>query len=84
MPEPMTPQEMGRYLASLRGRKKTICVICGKPIEGTTRRLYCSNACRVKAHYQRHHDAVLARQRESRKAKRQKAQAEGEGGSNAH
>ena len=31
-------------------------MICGVPIEGTTKKIYCGNACHVKAYQQRKHE----------------------------
>ena len=43
----------GRYIASKRGIVSGVCEICGTPFEGTRKRRYCSNKCRVQAHRRR-------------------------------
>ena len=39
----------GRRFAALRRIVRKSCRICGREMSGTVRRLYCSNACRVRA-----------------------------------
>lgn len=73
----MTLQEMGRYLAGLRQRGRKKCAVISIAMEGTLKRVYCSQRCALKADRKRHHDAVLARQRERRQ--RIQGQALGEG-----
>jgi hypothetical protein len=49
----ITPEELsrlGRYMAQSRRIVPGVCEVCGKSFEGTTKRRFCSNACRVKAH----------------------------------
>lgn len=47
----------GSLLAAQRKRVAKLCAVCEKPIEGTGKRLYCSNACKVKAYQQRRRSA---------------------------
>jgi ribosomal protein L34E len=55
----------GAALASMRRRTWHKCAICGKRFGGISKAVYCSNACRQKAKYQRakeiHRSAPLAR-----------------------
>jgi hypothetical protein len=41
------------YLASRRKRGRVKCVVCGKAVTGTARRMYCSFACRQRAYRER-------------------------------
>jgi hypothetical protein len=41
------------YLSSRRKRVRVKCVVCGKAVTGTTRRMYCSFACRQRAYRER-------------------------------
>lgn len=61
-----------RILAGLRRQEPRVCEVCGTEVIATTRRLYCSPLCRLKADYARHAEA----RREKRRARyqRQKAQ----------
>jgi hypothetical protein len=43
--------EAARALAGQRRRVTTICVVCGTETTGTTKRRYCSDACRVRGRY---------------------------------
>jgi predicted nucleic acid-binding Zn ribbon protein len=45
--------EAARQLASQRRQVVGKCTVCGQPFTGTTKRRYCSEACRVRAHYWR-------------------------------
>ncbi len=47
-----------RLSASRRRRVRTTCAVCGREVEGTTRRRYCSNACKLRAARQQHRAAV--------------------------
>ena len=47
-----------------------VCPTCGEPVEGSDRRRYCSDSCRVLAWYRRNRDSYLARQRANRRAGR--------------
>lgn len=60
----------GRIMASKRARIVTSCVVCGKKIEGTTRRKYCSAAHAQQAFRDAHRDAVNDRRRELRHQKK--------------
>jgi hypothetical protein len=40
-------------MASLRKRVRVKCVVCGKAVTGTTRRMYCSWACKQRAYRER-------------------------------
>ena len=43
-----------KLLAARRRQVQTRCAVCGISTAGTTKRRYCSNACRQRAKYQRH------------------------------
>jgi ribosomal protein L34E len=43
----------GAALAALRRRTRHRCAQCGKRFSGIAKALYCSNACRQKAKYER-------------------------------
>ncbi len=45
-----------QILAALRRRVTTTCVVCGNAVQGTTKRRYCSDACRVRAYRTRQQD----------------------------
>jgi hypothetical protein len=45
--------EIAALMASLRKRVRVKCVVCGKAVTGTTRRMYCSWACRQRAYRER-------------------------------
>jgi len=46
-------RRVAREMAARRRRVKGNCLVCGKEFEGTTKRMYCSNTCAVRAHRQR-------------------------------
>lgn len=46
-------RRVAREVAARRRRVKGTCAICGKEFEGTTRRMYCSNTCAVRAYRRR-------------------------------
>ena len=56
--------EAGRLLAGLRKKEERECAVCGTTVIGTTRRRYCSAACRLKADYARHAEQRKAARRE--------------------
>jgi endogenous inhibitor of DNA gyrase (YacG/DUF329 family) len=37
--------DLGRALQSLRQRVPGVCIVCGTPFEGTTKRKFCSHKC---------------------------------------
>jgi len=45
--------ELGRRLAAPRKQGDIKCVVCGKAITGTKRRMYCSARCNVAAYRER-------------------------------
>jgi hypothetical protein len=45
--------EIGRMLAALRKQRQVKCVVCGKMVTGTKRRMYCSARCNVAAYRER-------------------------------
>ncbi len=53
MAEETSRSELGRALQALRRRVTKRCVICNIEIEGTTKKIYCSNRCRVRAYTNR-------------------------------
>ena len=53
MPQNPNLSEIARALAASRRRVKGACAVCGQPIEGITKRRYCSDSCRVRAAYRR-------------------------------
>ncbi len=42
-----------QLLAAQRRRVELVCAVCGQRVEGTTKRRYCSNACRQRAKHAR-------------------------------
>ncbi len=54
---PQARSEAARALSAARKRSERQCAVCGKTIEGVATRRYCSNACRLKAYWRRHHPA---------------------------
>lgn len=46
-------QQAGRKLSALRRRETKECVVCGVEFRGIKKAVYCSNACRQRAKYQR-------------------------------
>ena len=67
----ITPTEAGRIIAALRRTEPRHCEVCGAVTIGTTRRKYCSDACRLRADYARHAERRKAERRE--RYQRQKA-----------
>jgi ferredoxin len=70
--------EAGRALAAGRRVVGTIrCAVCGKETTVTTagapnrKKMYCSQACGVRAHRQRNREQYNARQRERRAARKE-------------
>ena len=59
----VSPSEAARLLASLRRQEPRVCTVCGTEVTATTRRLYCSPLCRLKADYARHAEARRAKRR---------------------
>jgi hypothetical protein len=55
--------DAARLLASLRRHEPRVCAVCGTEVIATTRRLYCSSPCRLKADYLRHAEARRAKRR---------------------
>lgn len=49
--------EAGRYFARKRRIVESACLVCGKPIVGLARKMYCSGRCQVRAHRQRQQQA---------------------------
>lgn len=47
-----------RLSAARRRRVQTTCAVCGREMEGTVRRRYCSAACKLRAVRQRHREAA--------------------------
>lgn len=45
--------EAAASLAARRQRTSRVCEMCGTPIEGLTRRMYCGNRCAARAYRQR-------------------------------
>lgn len=57
------PEEIARQLASMRKPKHRICPVCTKPFTTIGRGVYCSPACRAKAHYYQHKEEILRKRR---------------------
>ena len=55
--------DAAKLLASLRRREARVCAVCGTEVVATTRRLYCSPHCRLKADYARHAESRRAKRR---------------------
>jgi len=55
--------DAARLLAGLRRQEPRVCQVCGTEVIATTRRLYCSPLCRLKADYARHAEARKAKRR---------------------
>ena len=62
MEEQTLPSDVARALAARRRIVAGVCVRCGKPFEGTTKRKYCSNTCAA-ADYRERHRQQLNEQR---------------------
>ncbi len=45
--------EWARQLAARRKREQRTCAVCGAHFEGTTRAVYCSTICKLRAQRQR-------------------------------
>ena len=66
--------DAARLLAGLRRQEPRVCEVCGTEVIATTRRLYCSPLCRLKADYARHAEDRRAKRRA--RYQRQKEQAQ--------
>lgn len=46
-------RQVAKEVASRRRIVRGQCLVCGRPFQGTVRRMYCSHACAQRAHYRR-------------------------------
>ena len=53
----VTTTEAARVLAAQRKVTLRQCVVCGKEMEGTSRKKYCGNTCMVRAYRERKQQA---------------------------
>ena len=52
-------RRLRKRLEALRNESTRACPVCGRPVAGRSDAVYCSSACRVRAHRDAHRRAAL-------------------------